>query len=337
MLTYIKGNLFISPAKVLVNTVNTVGVMGKGIAKTFKEIYPDMFKHYQYFCEKGGLKIGNLWLYKTSHKWILNFPTKQDWREPSKVEYIETGLKKFVSTYSEQGITSIAFPKLGCGNGELDWKKVVQPLMVRYLKNLEIDIFIYEFDNQKSTPEHKDIIEMSKWLHSEPRTLSFSEMWTDLSNIIGSGISMTTYDNNATKFSVKNIDSPNLGLNIHIMSRKKWIELTNKLLSKIVPSKWHIRIGSTKDIFIPQEALLDLWQNIRLYGFCIPRIMPGELYALAEYIMPLMSRLDYMKPIKLSTPEEEKIGDSEYGLQLYEPPKSKLTMPSDLLLKVQVA
>jgi len=80
MITFVKGNLFESPAKVLVNTVNTVGVMGKGIAKTFKEIYPDMFKEYQGFCEKGQFKIGQLWLYTTKHKWILNFPTKKQWR-----------------------------------------------------------------------------------------------------------------------------------------------------------------------------------------------------------------------------------------------------------------
>src|SRR3989338_6015525 len=133
MITHVKGSLFESPAKVLVNTVNVVGVMGKGIAKIFKEIYPDMFVKYQQLCENKQFKIGKLWLYKTDHKWILNFPTKDHWRQPSKPEYIEEGLKKFASSYSVMGITSIAFPCLGCGNGELDWETVVQPLMMRYL------------------------------------------------------------------------------------------------------------------------------------------------------------------------------------------------------------
>ena len=123
MITYVVGDLFQSPAKVLVNTVNTVGVMGSGIAKDFKHIYPDMFKQYQQFCEQGQFNVGQLWIYKTPHKWILNFLTKAHWRQKSRPEYIEQGLQKFVATYAEKGITSISFPRLGCGNGELDWAK----------------------------------------------------------------------------------------------------------------------------------------------------------------------------------------------------------------------
>src|SRR5688572_26562315 len=99
MLTFVRGNLFESPAKVLVNTVNTVGVMGKGIALSFKQIYPEMFQRYVQLCESGQLDIGKLWLYKTPHKWILNFPTKKNWRAPSRLEYLEAGLRKFVATY----------------------------------------------------------------------------------------------------------------------------------------------------------------------------------------------------------------------------------------------
>ncbi len=100
MITYIKGNIFDSPAQVLVNTVNTVGVMGKGIAKEFKRIYPDMFVKYRELCENKKLSVGQLWLYKTTNKLILNFPTKKHWRFPSKTEYIETGLKKFAEIHS---------------------------------------------------------------------------------------------------------------------------------------------------------------------------------------------------------------------------------------------
>ena len=84
MITYVDFSLFDSPAKVLVNTVNTVGVMGKGIAKEFKSIYPDMFDEYQQLCEDGALDIGKLWVYKTSHKWVLNFPTRTALAEPFK-------------------------------------------------------------------------------------------------------------------------------------------------------------------------------------------------------------------------------------------------------------
>lgn len=143
MITYVDGDLFTSPAKVLVNTVNTVGVMGKGIAYDFKRIYPEMFKLYQDFCENGTLEIGKLWLYKTPHKWILNFPTKTHWRGKSKVEYIEAGLKDFVDIYVSKGIESVSFPMLGCGNGGLDWDSQVRPLMENYLKSLPIDVRIH--------------------------------------------------------------------------------------------------------------------------------------------------------------------------------------------------
>src|SRR3954452_18416008 len=116
MITFVRGDLFESPARVLVNTVNTVGVMGKGIALMFKTIYPEMFERYRALCEAKQLDVGKLWLYKTAHKWVLNFPTKKHWRSASNLEYVEAGLEKFVSSYAEQRITSIAFPELGCGN-----------------------------------------------------------------------------------------------------------------------------------------------------------------------------------------------------------------------------
>ncbi len=127
MITYIDGDLFRSPAQVLVNTVNVVGVMGKGVAKEFKRLYPEMFRQYRQLCDQHKFTIGQLFLYKTPHKWVLNFPTKKDWRNPSRPEYIEEGLKKLVSIYADVGIHSIAMPLLGCGNGELDWQNTVRP------------------------------------------------------------------------------------------------------------------------------------------------------------------------------------------------------------------
>ena len=143
MINYVDSYLFQSPAKVLVNPVNTVGVMGKGLALRFKQTYPDMFQAYQQLCENGQFDIGDLMLYKTPDKWILNFPTKKHWRQKSKLEYIEGGLQKFLSTYLNQGITSISFPMLGCGAGGLDWETQVKPLMVKYLRDLPLDIYIH--------------------------------------------------------------------------------------------------------------------------------------------------------------------------------------------------
>lgn len=180
MIYYIKGNMFDSPAQVLVNTVNTVGVMGKGLALTFKKVYPDMFVNYKRFCDHNDLTIGKLYLYKTKGKWILNFPTKTTWRKPSKIEYIEEGLKKFVSTYKSKNIKSIAFPMLGCGNGGLDFESEVKPLMNRYLSSLEgINIYVYT-NNMTNFIEHENIDEMKKWLDSNIQNISAKEFKDDL-------------------------------------------------------------------------------------------------------------------------------------------------------------
>ena len=121
--------------------------MGKGIALVYKLRYPYMFDIYHDYCKRHLIGIGKLWLYKgnTSEPWVLNFPTKVHWKYPSKLEYIEAGLKKFVETYKERGISSIAFPLLGVNNGGLD-KDMVMDLMVRYLKECDIPVEIYLYD-----------------------------------------------------------------------------------------------------------------------------------------------------------------------------------------------
>ncbi len=143
----IKGNIFNTKMQTIVNTVNCVGVMGKGIALVFKLRYPKMFDIYKDYCHRHLIDIGKLWLYKGEAKepWVLNFPTKFHWKYPSKIEYIEKGLQKFVSSYKEKNITSIAFPLLGTNNGGLD-KDEVLSLMESYLSECDIPIEIYEYD-----------------------------------------------------------------------------------------------------------------------------------------------------------------------------------------------
>ncbi|SFP39747.1 O-acetyl-ADP-ribose deacetylase (regulator of RNase III), contains Macro domain [Butyrivibrio proteoclasticus] len=179
MIRYLEGDIFATPAQTIVNTVNTVGVMGKGIALEFKKRYPSMFEKYKIACEKKKLKIGNLMLCYEADHWALLFPTKEHWRNPSRLEYIEQGLMKFCNTYAEYGITSIAFPKLGCGNGELNWD-VVKPLMEKYLKTLPIDVYIYTSTVSDSLPEHKDQNNMSNWLKQNAKDISFDGFCDDI-------------------------------------------------------------------------------------------------------------------------------------------------------------
>lgn len=158
MIIYTDENIFLSPAQTLVNTVNTVGVMGKGIAKDFKKYYPLMYKKYRALSKSNKLDIGQLMLSKDEpvlyqkketgkyrRRWVLNFPTKRHWRNKSKIEYIDVGLAKFVKEYKHRNIESISFPQLGVGNGGLNWNDVKE-LMVYYLSQVDIPVYIHLYN-----------------------------------------------------------------------------------------------------------------------------------------------------------------------------------------------
>lgn len=148
MIYYKTGNLLDSGAEALVNTVNTIGVMGKGIALQFKNMFPNNYKIYAKACKNSEVKTGKLLVTEEEtmlkgKKIIINFPTKTDWRKPSEYSYIEDGLKNLVKIIQEQNIKSIAIPPLGSGNGGLDWNKV-KVILGNYLSGLDCEIYIYE-------------------------------------------------------------------------------------------------------------------------------------------------------------------------------------------------
>ena len=272
MINYVVCDLFASPARTLVNTVNTVGVMGKGIAKSFKTIYPEMFSRYQELCEKGQFDIGQLWLYRTPNKWVLNFPTKKHWRSPSQPQYIETGLQTFASTYHLYGITSISFPLLGCGNGELVWETQVQPLMEKYLSKLPIDVYIHLLNrNDPFTPEHRNIREVKKWLRGEPESLAFREVWADLIAAIATNPHSTN------------------------------IETLRSFRAQITNDGEYITVDLPEGtLSIPEEAFLDLWQQLRSNGFLAGDHLPCGLHTYAAWIVPLMAKLPYIQKVEMA-------------------------------------
>lgn len=159
----IKGNIFTSKCQTIVNTINCVGVMGAGIALECRLRYPEMHDNYIRLCEENKINIGMLWIYKSSEKWILNFPTKKHWKYPSKIEYLHAGLEKFVNTYQEKGIQSIAFPLLGASNGGIPEETSLN-IMTAYLDKVDLEIEIYKYD-----PAAKDdLYENTKqWLLSQ--------------------------------------------------------------------------------------------------------------------------------------------------------------------------
>ncbi|MBR1835339.1 MAG: macro domain-containing protein [Bacteroidales bacterium] len=147
MIRYVKGNLLDSEAEALVNTVNTVGVMGKGLALQFKEQFPENYRKYREVCRNNAFHVGQLFdtieHTVSGDKVIINFPTKTTWREPSKYSYIEEGLAALKRLLIDKGIKSVAIPPLGTRNGGLDWDRVRQ-MIVDSLSDLECDIIVYE-------------------------------------------------------------------------------------------------------------------------------------------------------------------------------------------------
>jgi uncharacterized protein YwgA/O-acetyl-ADP-ribose deacetylase (regulator of RNase III) len=137
------GNLFESKAQTLVNTVNCVGIMGKGIALEFKNRFPDMYEDYVDRCKKNEVRLGRPYLFKKLFPpWILNFPTKDHWRSVANLSSIVQGLEYLLQNYRAWGIDSLAVPPLGAGQGQLEWR-VVGPTLYRYLSQLDIPVELY--------------------------------------------------------------------------------------------------------------------------------------------------------------------------------------------------
>ncbi|SHO80482.1 ADP-ribose 1''-phosphate phophatase related protein [hydrothermal vent metagenome] len=176
-----KGNIFSTKCETIVNTVNCMGVMGAGIAYEFKLRHPDMFKKYKIVCDNNLIDIGKLSIYQvdsSNYKKILNFPTKKNWKYPSKIEYLEDGLKKFVDTYNEKNIKSIAFPLLGAGKGGISSEKSLD-IMQKYLSKCDIDIEIWYFDEKAEDTLYKEF--KNKFLNLDSNSIKqLSKLRLDL-------------------------------------------------------------------------------------------------------------------------------------------------------------
>lgn len=153
MITITDSNVFNTDADTIVNTINCVGFMGKGLALEYSLRYPELLVDYKEKCNKKEISVGKLYYYKLDDILIINFPTKHDYKFPSKLEWIEQGLIDFINTHKKYNIKKVAFPLLGCRNGGLNYNQVID-LIKKYLGNLDIDIYICL---DKKNPEGKEL------------------------------------------------------------------------------------------------------------------------------------------------------------------------------------
>lgn len=147
MITEATGNLLEAPVEALVNTVNTVGVMGKGVALQFKRAFPENFAAYEQASKTGEVRPGKMFIFAThalhGPHYIINFPTKRHWRDPSRIEDIEAGLRALIAEIRRLGIRSIAVPPLGCGNGGLDWSDVRPRIERAFAEVPEVQVLLF--------------------------------------------------------------------------------------------------------------------------------------------------------------------------------------------------
>jgi O-acetyl-ADP-ribose deacetylase (regulator of RNase III) len=147
MIEHVQGNLLQADAEAQINTINCLGIMGKGLALQFKQAYPEMFRAYQRACRAKDIQPGRMWIFNTGKvtnpKFIINFPTKRHWRGRSRIEDIESGLAALINDLRRLGIHSIAIPPLGCGLGGLDWN-VVRPMIEKAFEELpEVRVLLF--------------------------------------------------------------------------------------------------------------------------------------------------------------------------------------------------
>jgi O-acetyl-ADP-ribose deacetylase (regulator of RNase III) len=160
MIHYTQGNLLDAEVEALVNTVNTVGIMGKGIALMFKEAFPENFRLYAAACKRGEVQIGRMFVTERpplagsgrGPRWIINFPTKRHWRDRTRLEWVQAGLADLTRLLQEKAIRSVALPPLGCGNGGLEWA-AVRPLIEQALAGFRsVEVLVYE-----PTPRYQNV------------------------------------------------------------------------------------------------------------------------------------------------------------------------------------
>ena len=289
MLHFIHSSILDSQSQTVVNTVNTVGVMGKRLAHAFRERYLTMFKTYKELCDNNQFSVGQLWLWRGGNQWVLNFPTKTHWRYPSKLEYIESGLIKFVANYESRGIREVSFPRLGCGNGGLSWE-AVKPLMEKYLGDLPIPIYIHDFEADIGAPEHK-LAFMGK-----PYRRNFDALLEDLRSICleSAGLFKTIANKNLFRAEILVDGSVNF-----VDSEKK--------------------IG----ISVSADELYEAWAML-INGPLGESRLIGEAKNASEYLLGLLASLPYARAVQLVT----KDGDRSVAIELSDDLSAEETMIS---------
>ncbi len=297
MLTIVYGDLFMSPARVLVNPVNTVGTMAGDLGEDFRQVYPEMFAAYQRLCEADQLNVGQLMLYRTPHKWILNLPVKRHYRAIIRLDAVEMGLRRIAALYAEQCFTSISLPFVALRDSPSD-DQALMGLLRSYLGTLPIMVYVHLPADPRLQEARHTITTLARWLNGTPQHVSFETFWRGIASIVRRHPELKTLE---------------AGRPFSVTFRRD--ETNPRLMSLKL-------ICDEQTTFIPQTLLRDLWQYVLLAGYAHPRHLPGGLDAVGEIIVTLLSKLSYMRPLRLQPSDQA----AAIGLH-YIPPVTREPLP----------
>ncbi|MCA9892597.1 MAG: macro domain-containing protein [Anaerolineae bacterium] len=293
MITYVFDDMFYSPARVLVNPVNTVGTMGTWLSKDFKRFFPTMFLAYQELCQTDRFDVGNLMLFRGAHRWVLNLPVKRHFRASITPDNIEAGLKKFAAIYATYDITLISFPALGYDQPGLDWNAEIRPLMEAYLRPLPIMVYLHMPATNGDDEKTRNMRAIRNWLNSPHGDVDFEAFWAQLTKRL--------QKTDQLQSTVSNGEAP---VSFRVKAEGGQDNQTRASL--------RILVGDERPIFVPETSLRDLWAYVKRAGYALPQNFPAGLDQYGAYLIPILALLDTVRPVKLALRANESLPGLHY-------------------------
>lgn len=291
MLITVETEIFHSPSRVLVNPVNTAGVMSSGISAEFKRFFPDAFSHYRSLCEAGRMEPGRLFIYQADYRTVLHLPIKRHWRMSSTAEIVESGLQKLAAVWADQGIHALAIPRFA--EGELDWDSIIRPMLEIYLAPLPIPVYLHH----QSVPDtRRSIKQIDQFVNRPSQRLPFSRVWKELGRIVRRTYAqVTTGDGNP--FTVAYQDGTRY----------------NRLV--ITPA-------NEGSIGVSMASLAELWDMLQISRMLLPSQFPSGLELVAPYLLPLLAKLEYVRIVRAAMGDAMPVD----ALLLLPPPDQQLRL-----------
>lgn len=267
MLITVEAEIFQSPARVLLNPVNTAGVMSSGVSAEFKRFFPQAFTHYRSLCEAGQIEPGRLFFHQADYRTILHFPIKRHWRTAATVEIIEAGLQKLSTVWADQGIHTLAIPRFA--EGELNWDSVVRPLLETYLAPLPIPVYIH---HQPVPDTRRNIKQLDQSLNQPPLHLPFSRIWKDMRRIV-------------RRTNGQCVTGGNHAYTVAFQDSTRYSRLV------ITPA-------GEASMAVSMAALGELWEMLQRARLLLSVQFPSELESAVPYIIPLFARTDDVRVVR---------------------------------------